>query len=190
MLWNCPVDRFVEILQKIYQHMCDMFEYWVYSYDDSRTRNLAFPSRVTEKPIKVGTGTFKCNDRGGLYYKFFWDSICYAGIRTFQRREKFTSKYSNFSAKTCQEGIQSLVILDFGSPKILAWAKSEYGLRMIFIFSNHSRLKKQLFLILTICICILRELSLHTKNHESERVWRNSSCTTQWIFVFCLLSIL
>ena len=27
MLWNCPVDRIVEILQKIYQHMCDMFEY-------------------------------------------------------------------------------------------------------------------------------------------------------------------
>ena len=27
MLWNSPVARMVEILQKIYQYMCDMLEY-------------------------------------------------------------------------------------------------------------------------------------------------------------------
>ena len=96
-----------------------------------------FRTRVNEKPLRDATDTFKLNDRGEFYNRFVWNSVCYTGSKTFPNSKE--GLYFSLFEFFCEElPVGNTVFGDsrFCSPKILAWGKKEFGLRMAFTFNS------------------------------------------------------
>lgn len=96
-----------------------------------------YRTRVNEKPLRDATDTFKLNDRGEFYNGFVWNSVCYAGSKTFPNSKE--GLYFSLFEFFCEElPVGNTVFGDsrFCSPKILAWGKKEFGLRMAFTFNS------------------------------------------------------
>ena len=88
------------------------------------------------------TDMFKLNDRGEFYHGFCWNSVCYAGKHTLSRSSVEEGLYFRLFQHFCKDlPPENTVIGDsrFCSPKILAWAKSEYNLRIVFMYSSNSQ---------------------------------------------------
>ena len=48
------------------------------NYDESRTREGHFRTRIADKPTKSGTDTFRLSDRDEHGHGFCWDSMTYS----------------------------------------------------------------------------------------------------------------